>query len=57
MKIKLIWLLGAASITAGIVKAMEAVEIANPGYAPGVFLTIMLLGAAMLVDGMTARPR
>ena len=57
MKIKLIWLLGAASITAGIVKAMEAVEIANPGYAPGVFLTIMLLGAAMLVDGMYARPR
>lgn len=55
MKIKLIWLLGTAVITAGIVKALEAAGIANPGYAPGVFMTFLLLGAAMLVDGLHAR--
>lgn len=57
MKIRLIWVLGAATFTAGIVKAMETVGIANPGYAPGVFMTILLLGAALLLDGMTARQR
>jgi len=58
MKTRLIWLLGAATFAAGVVYAMEAVGIANPGYAPGVFMTILLLGAAMLVDGMyVGRPR
>jgi len=55
MKIKLIWLLGTAAVTAGIVKALEEVGIANPGYGLAVFLTILFVGTALLVDGMKTR--
>jgi hypothetical protein len=37
------------------VKALEEVGIANPGYGLAVFLTILFVGTALLVDGMKTR--